>query len=238
MNLGFFGILDVAIVGLVVLFAILGWKKGFLVPVVKMVSGVFGLIASIILARPFSTVIDKWFGVSINEHIHEYLTSRDVFSAALSEANVRTAFESMSLPKFMIDWIVDSIDFDQIGMSIIDTIQPWIKSLVLVLISFLVLFFGSMIVFFILKLLAKLLTSIPFIKQVDKVLGVIFGLVKIAAIIYIAMFMLALLITIPAVNNVIGDFLAVDMQLNTDKFRLSKWVYNNNIISQIFYMFV
>ncbi|MFA5467331.1 MAG: CvpA family protein, partial [Candidatus Izemoplasmatales bacterium] len=111
------------------------------------------------------------------------------------------------------------------------------KGLILLVLAFLVLFIGSIIVFFFLKILAKMITKIPFIKQVDKVLGVLFGLVKITVIVYILMFILALVITVPAIHNLIGDFLAVDMQLGTDKFRLSKWIYDNNVLRHIIDVF-
>jgi len=44
-------------------------------------------------------------------------------------------------------------------------------------------------------------------------------------------------ITVPAIHNLIGDFLAVDMQLGTDKFRLSKWIYDNNVLRHIIDVF-
>lgn len=234
------GIIDIVIVLAVILFAVLGWKKGFLVKIVEMASGIFGLIASIILARPFSTVLDKWIGEPIGTKITEYLLSRtDLFSGTLNEANVRSAFEGMSLPQFMVDWIVNSIDFDQITITIVDAITPVIKSLALLVIAFIVLFFGSMIVFFLLKILAKMVTSIPVIREIDKVLGVLFGLVKIAALIYIILFVLALLINIPAISNLIGEFLITDMALhNPEQFRLSKWLYDNNILSQLINFFI
>lgn len=233
------GIIDVVIVLAVILFLILGWKHGFLVKIVEMASGIFGLLASILLARPFSTVLDGWFGPAINDKISEYLSSTNLFQATLSEVNVRAAFSQMSLPEFMVDWIVNGIDFTSLQTSIIEAIQPTIKSLVLLVLSFLVLFFGSMVVFFILKLLAKAITSIPFIKQVDKVLGVLFGFVKIAAIVYIVFFVLALLLTIPAINNIISEFLNVDMGLaNEGQFRLSKWIYDNNILKKVLDLFL
>ena len=237
MNLGFFGIIDVVIVVSVVIFAAIGWKKGFLLKIVEMASSVFGLIASLLLARPFSSVLDKWFGEAIDGKIHEYLITRPLFSAELTETNVRAAFGEMSLPDYLVDWIVKGIDFEAMGLSIVDAIQPLIKGLILLVLAFLVLFIGSIIVFFFLKILAKMITKIPFIKQVDKVLGVLFGLVKITVIVYILMFILALVITVPAIHNLIGDFLAVDMQLGTDKFRLSKWIYDNNVLRHIIDVF-
>lgn len=234
-----FGIIDIGIVLTVIIFVVIGWKKGFLLKIVEMASGIFGLLGSIILARPFSTVLDKWIGEAVGLKINEYLLSRtDLFSQGLNEVNVRAAFEGMSLPTFMVDWIVESIDFDQVTLSIIEVVQPFVKSLALLVIAFIVLFFGSMVIFFILKILAKLVTSIPFIKQVDKVFGALFGLLKVAALIYVLLFVLALLITIPAINGLIGDFLAVDMQLGTEQFRLSKWLYDNNVLKQVIDVFI
>jgi uncharacterized membrane protein required for colicin V production len=233
------GIIDVVLVLAVIVFLVLGWKNGFLVKIVEMASGIFGLLASILLARPFSTVLDGWFGVAIDGKIHEYLLNTNLFQATLNEENVRAAFSQMSLPQFMVDWIVNGIDFSNLQATIIDAIQPTIKSLVLLVLSFVVLFFGSMIVFFILKLLAKAITSIPLIKQIDKVLGVLFGFVKIAAIVYILFFVLALLLTIPAVNNLISGFLNTDMGLaNEGQFRLSKWIYDNNILKKVLDLFL
>jgi len=234
------GIIDVVIVLAVILFIILGWKHGFLLKIVEMASGIFGLLGSILLARPFSTVLDKWFGTEIGLRINEYLLSRtDLFGQALNETTLRSALESISLPTFMSDWIVQSINFDAVFANIADAITPMVKSLALLVIAFVVLFFGSMLIFFILKLLAKMITSIPIIKQLDKILGVLFGLVKIAAIVYVLLFILALLMTIPGIGNLIGDFVNNDMQLsNPEQFRLSKWLYDNNILKQVIDFFI
>ncbi|MDD4596192.1 MAG: CvpA family protein [Candidatus Izemoplasmatales bacterium] len=231
------GIIDVLLVVAIVIFAVIGWKHGFLVKIVEMASGIFGLLASVLLAQPFAPVVDSWMGDVVNAKIGEYLSQSELFSATLSETNVRAAFGEMSLPQFMIDWIVEGIDFNSLATSIIDAIQPTIKALALLVIAFVILFFGSIIVFFILKLLARAITSIPVIKQIDKVLGVLFGIVKIGAIVYILFFVLALLLTIPAINDAIGPFLAEDMQLGAESFRVSKWIYDNNILKQVMELF-
>jgi uncharacterized membrane protein required for colicin V production len=232
------GIIDVVIILAVIIFALLGWKNGFLVKIIELASGLFGLLASFILARPFAAVLTPWIGEPINVKIGEYLSQSPLFAATLNEANVRTAFAGMSLPQFMVDWIVESINFDTLTTSIIDAIQPTILSLAMVVISFIVLFFGSMIAFFILKLLAKGITKIPVIREIDKVLGVLFGIVKIAAVVYILLFVLALLLTIPSINNLIGGFLAIDMKLGEEEFRISKWLYDNNILKQVIDVFL
>ncbi len=237
--LNLFGIIDVVIVLSVIIFVVIGWKKGFLLKVVELASSVFGLIASILLARPFSTVLDGWFGEAMTERIDAYLLERIASGDTLAtEANIREAFTGMSLPNFIVDWIISQITSEQAVESLLNVVTPLIKSLALLFIAFLALFFGSMIVFFFLKILAKMVTSIPIIKQIDKFLGALFGLVKIAFIIFILLFLLGLVITIPAVNNAIGDFLSIDMQLQSENFRLSKWLYDNNVLKHIINVFV
>jgi uncharacterized membrane protein required for colicin V production len=237
--LNLFGILDVLIVLTVVGLIVLGWKSGFLLKIIKLASSLFGLIASIILARPFSTVLDKWFGEGIYTKIETYLTTRIGNGNVLAtEENIREAFEGMALPKFIVDWIVNTVNAEETIQSFINAVTPLIKSLILILIAFVVLFFGSMLVFLLLKILAKMITSLPIIKQIDKFLGAIFGLFKAAFLIYVLLFALGLLITVPAVNEFLGDFLIVDMQLDNEHFRLSKWLYDNNVLKHIVNVFV
>ena len=234
-----FSIIDVLIVLTVILFMVLGWKKGFLEKIIDMASSVFGLIASILLARPFSNVLRGWFGETMESSISEYLMSRSSeFAAELTRPNLVSALEGLSLPDFLVEWIADSVDYTQITESIIDSITPLILTLALLFIAFITLFFGSMIVFFLLRLLARGITSIPIIKQVDKVLGLLFGLLKVALLIYILLFVLALVINIPAINNIIYEWLNNDMQLSTEKFRLSKYLYDNNLLRNIINVFV
>ncbi len=240
MDFGFFGVIDVIIVLMVIIFLSVGWRKGFLLKVVEMASGIFGLIGSILLARPFSKVLDKWMGDDVSDRITTYLEENTdgLFSQTLNETNVREGFSEMNLPNFMVDWIVRSIDFDAAHANLIEAVEPYLTSLTLLLIAFVTLFFGSMIIFFILKLLAEAITSVPFIEQVDKVLGVLFGFVKVAALIYILLFLLGLIITIPGINNLIGDFIETDMKLSSNEFRLSKHLYDNNILRLLLEVFL
>ncbi|MCK7484257.1 MAG: hypothetical protein MZU97_00940 [Bacillus subtilis] len=78
--------------------------------------------------------------------------------------------------------------------------------------------------FFLLKILAHMITSLPIIKQIDKILGVLFGLVKITAILYILLFVMGLLLTLPGIDNLIGEFVRVDMQLGQEQFPIVQMV--------------
>ncbi len=239
MDFGFFGIIDIVIITFVIIFLVSGWKHGFLEKIIEITSSLFGFVASLLLAKPFSKVLEGWFGSNIESSIRDYLMSRgDLFTAELTEPNLRAAIEALSLPNFMVDWIIESVDTSHITVSIIDSITPLISSLALLVIAFISLFFGSMIVFFLLKILAKGITSIPIIKQIDKILGLLFGFLKIALLIYILLFILALLINIPSINNLIYNFLKIDMQLETDKFRLSKYLYDNNLLKNFINIFI
>lgn len=234
-----FGVVDVLIVGSVIAFVVVGWKTGFLLKVIKLASSLFGLIASLLLARPFSKVLDNWFGEGIYSRVEVYLLERIANGDALAtEENIREAFEGMALPKFIVDWIVNTVNAEETILSFVNAVTPLITSLILLLLAFVTLFFGSMLIFLLLKVLAKMITSLPIIKQVDKFLGAVFGLFKSLVLIYVLFFILGLLITVPAINDFIGDFLSVDMQLDTESFRLSKWFYDYNVLRYVINVFI
>lgn len=236
--LNLFGLVDILIVALIIIMTFIGWKSGFLLKVIKLASSLFGLIASILLARPFSTVLDKWFGEGIALKIQEFLLDRIANGdAQATEENIRIALQDMALPEFILDWIIEKVNTQETINAFVDTITPMLKSLILLLIAFVVLFFGSMLVFMLLKVLAKMITSIPVIKQVDKVLGAIFGLFKAAVLVYVLLFLIGLLMPVPAINDFLGGFLTIDMQLETEEFRLSKWLYDNNVLRYIVFVF-
>jgi uncharacterized membrane protein required for colicin V production len=242
-NIGGFsiGIIDVVIVIAAVVFGIIGWKSGFLLKVVQMASGIFGLLGSIIFARPFSGVLDQWIGADVGAKILEYLNTQAAqFTVEFTYENRLAAIQEAfpSLPTFLQEWIADSINVEDIASSLVDTIYPVIKDIAMLVIAFIALFFGSIIVFFILKLIVKGITKIPVIHEIDKVVGVLFGLVKIFAILLVLFFLLGLLMAIPAVSAAIGPFLETDMGLGNDQFQVSKWIYDHNLLKDIINVFL
>jgi uncharacterized membrane protein required for colicin V production len=239
------GIIDIVMVLSILIFAIIGWKTGFLLNIVKMASGIFGIVGSILLARPFSTILDGWIGETISTGINTFLVEKigNLTSAFTPETIRESVVEAFpTFPSFLHDMIAGAITPEMVAdgtNSIINTLQPMLTSLALLVISFIVLFFGSIIIFFFLKILAKMITSLPIIKQIDKVLGLLFGLIKVAAILFILLFVLSLLLTIPSIYGMIGSFVETDMALTvTEEFRISKWLYNNNILQVIISAFI
>lgn len=237
--LNLFGVLDILIVIAVVFMVYMGWKKGFLLKIVELASGLFGLIASLLLTRPFSRLLDNWFGADIEGKIRNHFIEKNpALTSELTEPKLKQALQDLSMPEFMTKWISDSIDYEAATQSIIDAITPIFKMMILIVIAFVTLFIGSMLLFFFLKILARMVTKIPVIKQVDRVLGLFFGLFKVVIVVYILLLILSFVLAVPGINNLIGDFISVDMQLDTNSFRLSKWLYNNNIFRFIINVFL
>ncbi|QWC00562.1 CvpA family protein [Mycoplasmatota bacterium] len=239
--LNLFGLFDILIIISVIAMVMIGWQKGFLLKIVELASTLFGLIASLLLTRPFSKLLDKWFGSNIELKINEYFLEKNPELSqnldSLGREELKSILEDMSMPNFISKWIVESVDFQAISQSVIDAITPLFKTMVLIVIAFISLFIGSMIIFFFLKILSRMITKIPIIKQIDKVLGAIFGLFKVTMIIYILLLILSFALAIPAINSMIGDFVYIDMQLDSSSFRLSKWLYDNNIFRFIINIF-
>ena len=104
------------------------------------------------------------------------------------------------------------------------------------IISFFILAIGIFIIILIIKLIASVLRTNKFVRVVDGILG---------AVLYVTIFIAIVCIVFTVISYCMDkewfspakEWLTVDMQLDTDKFRLSKWIYEGNIIRRILNLF-
>ncbi len=249
MDLGFFGIIDVVILVLVAVFAIVGFKKGFLLKLVELAGALFGLIAAILLVKPVADYIGpRWLNEPVYEKINNVLMddSNPLFAEAINPANreeqIMKVLEGLEFPDFLDDIIVKSlsnvITEGTVREFVENSITPIIGRFVILIISFLILYIGSRIAFFILKILIKAFRKMRFFKVVDNILGLAFGLVKVVLLIFVLLLVLSIVLNISSINSQIGDFVRIDMQLDTTEFRLSKYLYNHNWLKVVFDLFL
>ena len=142
--------------------------------------------------------------------------------------------EATDLPRFIADFLANKITENTSSTEVITKLSTAVADVLMVIVSAILLFF---IVFFgalILKLIVHILRGNAIIKCVDGIIGVVF---------YVCMFML-FVYSVFAIFKAFADkeffipvqnFLVTDMMLdNPDKFRISKYLYEHNIIYSLF----
>lgn len=230
MNLLFFGISDVLIILFVAVMGIIGFKKGFLEKFISIASIVSGFICACIFCIPFGRFVDKHFvnegsiGKSVYEMVFEKIT-------ASGSDDPSSAIESLGLPKFMNSIIEAKANGDSVS-SLSDAIRDKLTLLISIAIGFIILFIGITIGIRLFKGLAKALKQFDFFVTVDNVFGCIFGCCIALLIIFVLYLILPVLFQIPQLGG-FKQFMYVDMQLTTSKWRLSKFLYDYNLIGKL-----
>ena len=180
---------------------------------------------------------------SINETIcNNIIGNLEEKGIEITVLSVSEALEQgLNVPKFFADIICNGIENGSAELPAIEAagrISEYLSSIVMTIIAFFILLIGTFLIVLILKLVADALRTNKLIKFVDGVLGMIFYLAVYAVIICVLFYALSIFIDqewfTPA-----REWLNVDMMLEDDsKFRISKAIYESNILKRILDLFI
>lgn len=229
-------ILDLILIGLLLIICFVGYKVGFLITLVKLASGISGLILAIILVKPTANyVTNRNWDKQIETNIYHNITTSDAFvkysEAGAGEEGLSVLIEELGIPKFISNIIshkiVDSINPSDVAKSIADNI-----SYVLVgVIAFFALLIFSSLFFLLLKLIVKgTRKSIGLFRFIDGVLGIGFYAISYVFFLYFSFWILYLVLPIIPADASFVSFVNEQLHLGTEEFGIAKYFYEENII--------
>lgn len=238
MDLKICGLIDIFLVLLILLVLLLGYKKGFL----KKAIGMIGLFVGLAIAFVFCTQLAGWFEStgfiydSIFHNIESNVLEAEIFqSAGGQDASITDVLMNIGVPKFLANMFSSNIAAGTTVETVAINIASYFAHILMVIISFIILFIGVFILAIVLKIISSILRGNAIIRFIDGLLGMT---------LYFCLFMV-FVYTVFAILRCMGNyeffagcqkFLEVDMKLNEDTFRLSKFFYQNNIIYAFFDM--
>ena len=198
-------ILDVAVVVILLIFAITSAKKGF-------VEGVFGLLTTVVALGVAllcaNIVVDATGGLfGLKETIHsgvlEFLTGIEGFDTDISKDGLEASLQG-KLPDFVISTIVAEYGADvPAGTTIAMQLTTPATDFVAFVIAAVVLFIVAKIILSIVKsILSGIINAIGLLGAIDKLLGFVLGIVKGALLIGV-LFMLISFVPIEGLNEFI-----------------------------------
>ncbi len=236
MDFVFFGVIDIILVVLFIATLIIGFKKGFLEKFVKLANVLCGLLIAIIFCKDVASYLQtsNAFSIysSIFSKIEENVSGLEIFK----NGNItgEGVLKEMGLPQTLAS-LFHNVELLNTTDAIFD-ITTALTKVAMIFVSFLILFIGFSILCMILKILIKLLRKATLIRICDGILGTIFYGIIFIIVVYVVMYVLSILIAMPSFES-LKNFLVIDMQLESDKFRLSKALYNNNLVTNLFKAF-
>lgn len=225
-------VLDVAIILVLVIFAIIGLKKGFLHQVLSLFSWVVCILVAILVAKYVAGWINGIYNFSglIGGKIEESLVKINEFFSMAVNAEVFAGNPDNiinSIPEGTNGVLAQIIKLvfknSAVDMTTDQTIASFVGSslghISMVIISGVLVFIVLMIVVALLKKLFNKISKTKILGGLNKILGLALGLIKAAVIVIAVNCLLVGLSLIPAVNKTITPIIQ-------DNTKIEKFIYN------------
>lgn len=231
--------IDIGIYLLLLLMFLIGFSKGFIKQILSIANWFASLILAVLFVKPFSGLMAKTtLQTTINEKVISWIVSKGAifqipYDSSNGNAQISEAIsEGLKLPKFIADIIAKGINFDvPDGTTLADILGPAIGSLIMTVISFFIIFIGSLIVIKIVISILDLVFDKGVLGLVNRLLGASLGLVKGLILVSLAMLFISILSgVIPSLNQ----FLINDLRLGEESFSIGKFFYEHNPIVELF----
>lgn len=217
-------IIDAIILGILVLCIVLGYRKGLTGSLLKIISFVLALVIAFILFKPVSNfIIDKTdWDENLEQGIRNTILSSDKQEETISQE------EKQNMPSVMLDYINKTVENagNEAKEAVVDATAKDVSIMIINSGVWFALFLVARIILIFVKGLTKIITSLPIIKQFDKLGGIIYGLVEAFIISYA---ILAVLSFISPVVSGTGILEAVQESF------IGSVMYHNNLLLKLIF---
>lgn len=205
-------ILDVIIVAIIALNVYLCYKKGLVNLAVGLIAVVAAIILSVIFYKPVTNIIVEKteFDETLQNTIVETFTPEGAEGGQVRYVGILSYLET-ELGN-AVNETKNEVVYETANAMAVKIIN---------LIVFIVIFTGVRVALFALTFVADAITSLPILKQLDDVGGIIYGLVKALLIIYVILAVVSLIVGFTA-NTTISDAISSSF--------VTKFFYDNNIL--------
>ncbi len=217
-------IIDAIILGILVLCIALGYRKGLTGSLLKIVSFVLAVVIAFVLFKPVSNfIIDK---TNWDENLEQGI--RDTILGSSKQEEKVSEVENQNMPSVMLEYINKSVENagNEAKEAVADATARQVAIMIINAGVWFALFLIARIILIFVKGLTKIITSLPIIKQFDKLGGIIYGLVEAFVVVY------ALLAVLSFISPVVSGTGILDA---IQKSFIGSVMYNNNLLLKLIF---
>ncbi len=226
--------MDLIVILILIIFAVIGYKKGLIQSIITLCSSIVALVLSFIV-YPAINMILKLTPVytGIYDGVFKKVEEIDFGKGIQSQGNA--IIENITwLPEFLTMQIKNNNNtamYELLGVkSIQEYISMYIANMIISMLAILITWFLlKVILVAVLRMLGSIIEHLPVISSFNHGGGLFFGLVKGILTLSVIGLIIPLFITLPAFQN-------ISQSIETSI--LTKWMYDNNFILMLFNYFI
>lgn len=236
MDLVICGIVDIVIVLIALIMLIVGFKKGFITKILSIASILLIIVFSFLFATTLTGYLKEWGIIypDILKAITENINSNVGTELPEGASTAQLVGHILGTNEFFGGLIVRAMgsNVPETASELItvcaETVTRWICNVI----SFFIIAFGVILVILIAKLIAAIFRQNKVFKFVDGIFGIL--LYEVIYVVILSALFIGLYYLYNKANITwLNEFVRVDFQMDTDKFRLSKWFMENNLLKKI-----
>lgn len=210
-------ITDLILIAIVMVFVIIGYVKGLTGSLIKLASFIVAVVLALILYKPLSNVVMQ--KTQIDEKIETAIIQNFSKTENQNEEN---------MPTTLVESINNKIEKETTDARN-EIVEKTAKSTTLTIMrvgTAIAIYLAVRLVLFIVSVLAKGITQLPLLKEVDKTGGIAYGLVQGIVMVYVLLGIISL-ISVVWPNNPVVEAIS--------KSYVGLILYNNNIILKLIF---
>ena len=225
-------VVDIIIVATIALSIFLGYKKGLIGVILKILSFFIALILAFMLYKPVSTYIinNTEIDDKIQISIEEALSSSDIENMAndkIEEGGEELQAQT-NMPSVITDYIGAQVKnaAESAQDEVAKVVARNVTSTIIHGISLIGIFLVTKVILMFLKIFADAIAKIPLIKQVNKAGGIMYGVLRGFFVVYLALAIISLISPMITKTPLLTEI---------DNSMLGSAMYNNNLILKMFF---
>lgn len=210
-------ITDLILIAIVMVFLIIGYVKGLTGSLIKLASFIVAVVLALILYKPLSNVVMQ--KTQIDEKIETAIIQNFSKTENQNEEN---------MPTTLVESINNKIEKETTDARN-EIVEKTAKSTTLTIMrvgTAIAIYLAVRLVLFIVSVLAKGITQLPLLKEVDKAGGIAYGLVQGIVMVYVLLGIISL-ISVVWPNNPVVEAISQSY--------IGLILYNNNIILKLIF---
>ena len=234
-------IVSIIYVVIILLFALIGLKRGFFKTLIGVIKSVLSFIVATFLCKPFASLLVLTpLGEVTNTKLTEAFTEKGgIFATSITESNkgelISNALTQINIPsilhEYFIKLVADYIPETGEGISVASALSSSLTYYIMLVIAFILIFIAVSILCLLLKKVFALLEQIPLISSINKFLG--FVLNTALGVLFVMVISFVLTMVLP-LSETLSTWFADTVMLNdTHVFTISKYFYTENFLLKI-----
>lgn len=218
-------ILDLIIIGIILLCIIFGYKRGLVEVAFNLISFIIAIVLSLLLYQPVTNYIidNTQFDENIKSIIVNHINPEEI-----QEQVEEPEKESDNLPDIVSNYIGKTISeaATTAKNNATEVVATNLSITVIKIITLILLFIFIRIVLCLLKFLTNMLAKLPVINSINKIGGIVYGIIEGLFIVYL------ILAIAMAISTMTGN---AEVLTYINDSNLGKTMFNNNILLKIIF---